>query len=45
MPPKKWTPARDAAYDRAHKIPEGSPKDNALDKKRGVPIKPMKKGK
>jgi hypothetical protein len=43
---KKWTAAKDEAYDKAHGIREGSAKDNALDKKRGVPVKPAaKKGK
>jgi hypothetical protein len=40
---KKWTAAKDAPYDRAHGIKEGPPKDNALDKKRGVPIKAQSK--
>jgi len=43
MPPKpngkKWTESKDKAYDRAHGIKEGSAKDNALDKKRGVPVR------
>jgi hypothetical protein len=38
MPPKKWTPAADTAADRKAGIKEGSKRDNALDKKRGVPI-------
>jgi hypothetical protein len=43
---KKWTAAKDEAYDKAHGIREGSAKDNTLDKKRGVPVKPAaKKGK
>lgn len=33
---KKFTLAQDKAYDKAHGIKEGSKKDNALDKKRGV---------
>jgi hypothetical protein len=37
---KPWTVAEDDAYDRAHGIKEGSPRDNALDRKRGVPVKP-----
>jgi hypothetical protein len=36
---KKWTPGKDDAWDKAHGVKEGSPKDNALDKKRGVPLK------
>jgi len=45
MPPKppgkgsKWTPAKDEAWDKAHGVKEGSTRDNALDKKRGVPVK------
>jgi hypothetical protein len=43
---KPWTVAEDDAYDRAHGIREGSPRDNALDRRRGVPVKPApKKGK
>lgn len=50
MPPKKWTPAADAAADKKAGIKPGSARDNALDKKRGVPvvvvaIKPKPKGK
>jgi hypothetical protein len=41
--PKKWTAAKDEAYDKAHGIREGSAKDNALDKKRDVPVKKGKK--
>ena len=33
---KKWTEAKDKAYDRAHGIKEGS---NKLDKQRGVPVR------
>jgi hypothetical protein len=36
---KKYTEAQDRAYDKAHGIREGSKRDNALDKKRGVPIR------
>ena len=36
---KKWTEAKDKAYDKAHGVKEGSPRDNALDKKRGVPVR------
>jgi hypothetical protein len=43
---KPWTAAEDDAWDRAHGIREGSARDNALDRKRGVPVKPApKKGK
>jgi len=43
---KKWTEARDRAYDKAEGIVQGSKKDNALDKKRGVPVRKGKiKGK
>ena len=34
---KPWTPAQDAAADRKAGIKPGSARDNALDKKRGVP--------
>jgi len=34
-----WTPKKDAAWDKAHGVKPGSPKDNALDKQRGVPVK------
>jgi hypothetical protein len=36
---KKYTEAQDQAYDKAHGIKQGSKRDNALDKKRGVPIR------
>jgi hypothetical protein len=36
---KKWTEAKDKAYDKAHGIREGSKRDNALDRKRGVPVR------
>jgi len=36
---KRWTEAADKAADRKAGIREGSAKDNALDKKRGVPIR------
>jgi hypothetical protein len=42
MPPKKWTPASDAAADKKAGIKPGSARDNALDKKRGVPVKKAK---
>jgi hypothetical protein len=35
---KPWTAAEDRAYDRAHGIKEGSPADNRLDRRRGVPV-------
>lgn len=38
-PKKKWTLAKDEAADRKAGIKEGSKRDNALDKKRGVPVK------
>ena len=34
---KKWTPASDAKADKKAGIKPGSKRDNALDKKRGVP--------
>lgn len=42
---KKWTKAADDKYDKAHGIKEGSKKDKALDKKRGVPDKGKRGGK
>jgi len=43
---KKWTEARDKAYDKREGIVQGSKQDNALDKKRGVPVRKGKiKGK
>jgi len=43
---KKWTEAADAAADRRAGLKQGSAADNALDRKRGVPVrKPPKKGK
>ena len=42
---KKYTEAQDKAYDKAHGIKQGSKKDNALDKKRGVPVRSAPKGK
>jgi hypothetical protein len=43
---KKWTEARDAAADKRAGIKQGSAKDNALDRARGVPVrKAAKKGK
>ena len=40
---KKYTAKSDDAYDKKHGIKEGSKRDNALDKKRCVPVKPAKK--
>lgn len=34
-----WTEASDEADDRAHGIKEGSPRDKALDAKRGLPAR------
>jgi len=43
---KKWTEAADMAADKKAGIKEGSARDNALDRKRGVPVrKAPKKGK
>jgi hypothetical protein len=43
---KKWTEAADTAADKRAGIRQGSAKDNALDRARGVPVrKPPKKGK
>lgn len=39
---KPWTVAQDDAADRKAGVKEGSPRDNALDRKRGVPVKPAK---
>lgn len=39
---KKMSEAADRAYDKAHKIKQGSKRDNALDKKRGVPMRKAK---
>jgi len=43
MPPKKWTPAKDAAADKKAGIKPGSARDNALDRARGVPLKKGKR--
>jgi len=40
---KKMTPKQDSAWDQAHGIKDGSRRDNALDRSRGVPT--AKKGK
>jgi hypothetical protein len=42
---RPWGEAADATYDKAHGIKEGSPRDNALDRKRGLPMDTKKKGK
>ncbi len=42
-PMKKITPSMDAKMDKKAGIKPGSAKDNALDKQRGVPVKPMAK--
>ena len=36
---RKWTEAADAAADKKAGIKQGSKKDNALDRKRGVPVR------
>jgi len=42
---KKWTEAADAAADKRAGIKQGSAKDNALDRARGVPVRKAPKGK
>jgi len=42
---KKWTEAMDVAADKKAGIKEGSAKDNALDRARGVPVRKAPKGK
>jgi len=43
---KKWTEASDKAADKRAGIKQGSAKDNALDRARGVPVRAApKKGK
>ena len=43
---KKWTEAADKAADKRAGIKQGSAKDNALDRARGVPVRAApKKGK
>jgi len=42
---RKWTEAADVAADKKAGIKQGSKKDNALDRKRGVPVRAAKKGK
>ena len=41
---KKFTVKEDMAYDKAHGIKEGSKRDIALDKKRGVLAKELAMG-
>jgi hypothetical protein len=36
---RKWTEAADAAADKRAGIKQGSSKDNALDRARGVPVR------
>jgi hypothetical protein len=36
---KKWTEAKDLTADKRAGIKQGSKADNALDKKRGVPVR------
>lgn len=36
---RKWTEARDRAADKKAGIKQGSKRDNALDRKRGVPVR------
>jgi hypothetical protein len=40
---KKWTEKADTAADRRAGIKPGSKKDNALDRARGVPVRPAPK--
>jgi hypothetical protein len=42
---KKMSEKADMAADKKAGIKQGSAKDNALDKKRGVPVKPTPKAK
>ena len=42
MAGKKWTPEADAKADKKAGLKQGGKKDDALDKKRGVPAKPFK---
>ena len=43
-PPKRMTEAQDEASDKAAGIPEGSARDLALDKQRGLPPDPRAGG-
>jgi len=36
---KKWTEAKDLAADKKAGIKQGSKRDNALDRARGVPVR------
>ncbi len=45
MATKPMTKAMDDRLDKKAGIKEGSPRDNALDKKRGVPLSPPPKSK
>lgn len=40
---KKWTPKSDATADKKAGIKPGSKRDDALDRKRGVPVGKKKK--
>jgi len=42
MATRKWTEAKDRAQDKMEGIVQGSKKDNALDRKRGVPVRKAK---
>ena len=42
---KKWTEAADMAADKKAGIKQGSARDNALDRARGVPVRKASKGK
>jgi len=42
---RKYTEAQDAAADKRAGIKPGSARDNALDRKRGVPVRAAPKGK
>ena len=41
---KKWSVKSDMAFDKKHKIKEGSARDTAMDKKHGVLAKEEKMG-
>jgi hypothetical protein len=45
MAKKNWTEAKDLASDKRAGIKQGSSKDNALDRSRGVPVRKGPKGK
>jgi len=44
MAGKKWTEAADKLADKKAGIKQGSPRDNALDRSRGVPVRKAPKG-